>query len=112
MNKREIQKEGESKHFACLWEKVEQAADLTWKDCDPEFICRCSPIRRSAPSKKKAAERVYRRLRGELEQECYGTKGEKTTLDSRKIAAVMCATSVEEKMFAFNEEEAVALLMT
>lgn len=99
-----------SKHFNRMWESVVQAIDIAMAECDPEFVRRCHPVRRDKDNLAHVTEKAYRRIRGELRLECYGTKDGEENMDARKIASVMCCTLMEQQAVRFDAMEAAALM--
>lgn len=99
-----------SKHFERMWKSVVQAIDIAIAECDPEFVRRCQPVRRDKDNLAHMAEKTYRRIRGELRLECYGTKTGEENMDARKIASVMCCTLMEQQAVRFDATEAVAMM--
>lgn len=99
-----------SKHFDRMWQSVVRAIDIAMNECAPEFVQRCHPIRRDEENLKRMAENAYRRIRGGLRQECYGTKNGEKNMDARKMASVMCCTMMEEQAVRFDAIEAATLM--
>ncbi len=99
-----------SKHFNRMWQSVVQAIDIAMDECDQEFVQRCNPVRRDKENLSYMAEKVYRRIRGRLRQECYGTKNGEEKMDARKMAAVMCCTMMEQQAVRFDAIEAATLM--
>lgn len=99
-----------SKHFERMWKSVVQAIDIAMAECDPEFVQRCHPVRRDKNNLSCVAEKAYRRIRGELRLECYGTKDGEENMDARKIASVMCCALMEQQAIQFDAMEALTLM--
>lgn len=99
-----------SKHFDRMWESVVRAIDIAMEECDPEFVQRCHPIRRDKENLADIAEEAYRRIRGNLRQECYGTKNSDENMDARKMASVMCCALMEQQAIRFDAEAAAAMM--
>lgn len=99
-----------SKHFERMWKSVVQAIDIAMVECDPEFIERCHPARRDKDNLSYVTEKAYRRIRGELRLECYGTEDGKENMDARKIASVMCCALMEQQAVRFDAMEALTLM--
>lgn len=99
-----------SKHFDCMWKSVVRAIDIAMAECDPEFVRRCHPVRRDKDNLAHLAEGSYRRIRGELRLECYGSKDVKENMDARKIASVMCCALMEQQAVRFDAAKAASLM--
>lgn len=103
-------KHDDSRHFGEMWKHVQKARDTALNECDKEFLSNCNLCARSDSKIKPAVEKVYRTLRTELKVECYFNEAEKNMLDGRKMGAIMCNALIKEKVFSFDEMQALDLL--
>lgn len=100
----------DSRHFAEMWKQIEKAKEAALQECDAAFRSQCGLCARSENKVKPALEREYRTLRAELRRECYFNEAAKNMLDGRKMGAIMCNALIKEKVFSFDEIQALDLL--
>lgn len=102
----------ESRHYSQIWEKVICVVLQVIEDeCDKKFVEICNLKTKQLDIWKKCLEKEYRTLRRDLKEFCYGNRSDHGSLDSRKLAAVFCKALINEKVFIFDTEEAMTLLM-
>lgn len=105
-----LREKPDSRHFAQMWKHVIKARNAALAECDKQFYDICG-LRICADDKLKTTlEQVYRNLRTELKRECYFNEAEKKMLDGRKMGAIMCNALMKEKVFYFDEQQALVLL--
>ncbi len=100
----------DSRHFAQMWKHVLKAREAALAECDRQFHDLCG-VRACADDRLKSAlEQTYRDLRTDLKRECYFNADEKKMLDGRKMGAIMCHALMKEKVFCFDEQQALDML--
>lgn len=102
-------KNEDSRHFAEMWKHVLKAKEAALSECDDLFRNSCALCARPEEKVRHAVEEEYRRLREELKEECYSDKAENSLLDGRKMGAIMCKALIREKVFCFEEMQALEL---
>ena len=103
-------KYSESRHFNEMWKHVKMARTAALAECDETFRVTCDLCVCPDNKLKPTIEKVYRILRTELKVECYFNEAEKNMLDGRKMGAIMCKALIKEKVFYFDEGQALELL--
>ena len=100
--------------FDHIWEKVISPVSVTvLGDVDPEFKESCALRIRPDGEWKNALYSAYQHFRGQLKDICYGPSDHRSPeelLDGRKIAAVLCASVLDQKGFDFDMVKARGLL--
>ncbi len=101
---------GTSKEFEDIWQYVIlPVRRVVEKECDPAFASAVQLHFRSEEKWKRRLEDEFHRQRRRFKRQCYSSKRQHTAgflLDSRKVAAVLCQTSMRCKAFSFDMPEA------
>lgn len=101
---------GTSKEFEDIWKYVIlPVREIVEKECDPDFARTAQLHFRDEEKWKRRLEDEFHLQRRRFKRQCYDSKKQHNAnflLDSRKVAAVLCQTSLRYKAFSFDMQEA------
>lgn len=101
-----------NRHYEQIWKMaIQPMLEVVLSEVDPEFQKCCSLQSQNTSVWKKRLLKKYRELREGLKKICYGSSADVGLLDGRKIAAVICGATIQEKAFLFDVSQAKELMI-